>query len=66
MRLSTTLLLLAALAAGPESSTGGAQSNGCRIRVARHRLARNPTGGPGGLEIEAAGEAVNVQQFAGK
>src|SRR5205807_7879536 len=38
-----------------------------RTRSARrHRLPRNPAGGPGGLEIEPAGEAVNVEQFTGE
>jgi hypothetical protein len=31
-----------------------------------HRAARNPTSGPGGLEIEAAGDSINIEQFAGK
>jgi hypothetical protein len=32
----------------------------------RHRLAGQPAGRRGGLKIKAAGDAVNVQQFARK
>ena len=32
----------------------------------RHRAAGDPAGGPGGLEIEAAGQAVYVKKFAGE
>ena len=43
-------------------------SAGCKSQALtgldRHGAARNPARGPGGLEIEAAGKAINVEQFA--
>jgi hypothetical protein len=40
-----------------------------RLRLfsaASQGVARNPSSRPGGLKIEAAGDAVNVEQFSGK
>jgi hypothetical protein len=35
-------------------------------RLQRHGPAGNPAGGPGRLKVEAAGDAVDVEQFAGE
>src|ERR1051325_1187448 len=42
----------------------GRNKPGCGIRLHGHRVARDPTCGPGSLKVETSGDSIQIEQLA--